>query len=68
MEIGCKTAKDEHITPLQKMVGPSAPRGYHHDRRFTGLHLILVAILTALCTVYSLALVPGLLQRLPGTT
>ncbi|KAL2258176.1 hypothetical protein VTK26DRAFT_8623 [Humicola hyalothermophila] len=59
MEIGCKTAKEEHIVPLQKMVGPRAPRGYHNDRRFTAWHLVLVALLTAVCTACS----PTLIQK-----
>lgn len=54
LEIACKTAKDEHITPIQKMVGPRAPRGYRNEPRFNVWHLILVAILAAVCTACSL--------------
>lgn len=54
MQIGCRTGKEEHITPIQKMVGPAAPRAYHNHRRFTAWHLILVAVFSSVCTVLSL--------------
>ncbi|KAL2132988.1 hypothetical protein VTI74DRAFT_3058 [Chaetomium olivicolor] len=56
MEIGYKTMKKEHITPIQKMVGPNAPRGYHNGRRFGVWSLVLVAMLSALCTAFTLSL------------
>jgi hypothetical protein len=56
MQIGYRTGKEEHITPIQKMVGPAAPRTYRNDRRFTAWHLVLVAVLSAVCTTVSLYL------------
>jgi hypothetical protein len=67
MEIGCKTAKEEHIAPIKKMVGPIAARGYYNAQRFSIWHLVLVAILTAVCTACSLPLLSGLAYRIVGT-
>lgn len=54
MQIGYRTGKEEHIAPIQKMVGPTAPRAYRNDRRFNAWHLILVAVLASVCTGLSL--------------
>lgn len=59
MEVACRTAKRERITPIQKMVGPMAPRGYYHPRVFKLWHLILVAVLTAICTTCALPVLSG---------
>jgi hypothetical protein len=61
MQIGCQTGKEEGIAPIEKMVGPMAPRAYRNDRRFTIWHLIPVALLSALCSALSLPLLLGLL-------
>ncbi len=59
MHAGTKTAREENIAPIQKMVGPMAPRAYRNDRRFGALHLVLVAIFSALCTAMYLLLLVG---------
>ncbi|KAK4235743.1 hypothetical protein C8A03DRAFT_46178 [Achaetomium macrosporum] len=64
VKIGYKTMEEEHITPIEKMVGPMAPKRYRNDRRFNIWHLILVAILSAVCTACSLRLVLAMSQRL----
>jgi hypothetical protein len=63
MQIGYRTGKEEGIAPIEKMVGPMAPRAYRNDRRFTIWHLVLVALLSALCSAFTLPLVLGLLPR-----
>ncbi|EAQ87111.1 hypothetical protein CHGG_03730 [Chaetomium globosum CBS 148.51] len=52
MKIGYKTGKQEGIAPIQKMVGPMAPRTYHNSRRFGPWHLVLVAVLSAVCGAF----------------
>lgn len=66
MEIGCKTAKEEHIAPITKMVGQKAPQGYYNAQRFSIWHLVLVAILASMCTACSLLLLSGLAHRIVG--
>ena len=56
MHMGSRTGKEEHIAPIQKMVGPMAPRAYRNDRKFHAWHLILVAVLSAVCTALSTTL------------
>jgi hypothetical protein len=64
MKIGYKTGKQQGIAPIKKMVGPMAPQVYHNNRRFGMLHLILVAVLSAICTALSLPFLPvDTLQR-----
>ncbi|KAK4040632.1 hypothetical protein C8A01DRAFT_15530 [Parachaetomium inaequale] len=63
MQIGNRTGKEEHIAPIEKMVGPMAPRAYRNDRRFNVWPLILVAVLSAVCTALSLPLLLTVLQR-----
>ncbi|KAK3390702.1 hypothetical protein B0H63DRAFT_466307 [Podospora didyma] len=55
MGTALRTGRQEHIEPLQKMVGPLAPRHYRNTRRFGAGHLILVALLSVLFTVVSMA-------------
>lgn len=63
MKIGYKTGKQQGIAPIKKMVGPMAPQAYHNNRRFSILHLILVAVLSAICTALCLSSLPvGKLQ------
>jgi hypothetical protein len=57
MHAGTKTAREEHIAPIQKMVGPMAPRAYRDDRQFGIWHLVLVAALSVVCTAVSLSLI-----------
>jgi hypothetical protein len=63
MQIGYQTGKQEGIAPIEKMVGPRAPRAYRTDRRFTIWHLILVAVLSARFSALSLPLLLGFLPR-----
>ncbi|KAK4158218.1 hypothetical protein C8A00DRAFT_28722 [Chaetomidium leptoderma] len=63
MQIGYKTGKEEHIAPIRKMVGPLARRRYHNDRRFNVWHLILMAVLSAVCTALSLPLLLSVSQQ-----
>ena len=58
MKIGYKTGKQQGIAPIKKMVGSMAPQAYHNNRKFGILHLILVAVLSAICTVLSLPFLP----------
>ncbi|KAK3324820.1 hypothetical protein B0T19DRAFT_239441 [Cercophora scortea] len=51
LQVALKTAKEEHVAPIQKMVGPLAPKAYLNDRRFPVKHLVLAAISTAFLTV-----------------
>jgi hypothetical protein len=44
------------------MVGPLAPQGYRNARAFGIWHLILVAVLSAICTALFLPLLPATLQ------
>jgi hypothetical protein len=67
MQVGYKTGKEEHIAPLQKMVGPMAPRGYHTDYRFTAWHLVLVAVLSAVGATVGLPFLQDVLQRMLHT-
>ncbi|KAL2176131.1 uncharacterized protein P884DRAFT_245791 [Thermothelomyces heterothallicus CBS 202.75] len=66
MRIGYETHKREGIAPIEKMVGPGAPRGYayRNSRRFSAWHLVLVAVLSVICTVLSFPLLVPLLQRI----
>ncbi|KAK3319450.1 hypothetical protein B0H66DRAFT_268950 [Apodospora peruviana] len=52
LEIARKTAKEENIAPMKKMVGPLATDQYRPATRFTLFHLILVAFFTALTTAW----------------
>ncbi|KAL1836190.1 hypothetical protein VTJ49DRAFT_5457 [Mycothermus thermophilus] len=63
MRIGLETAKKEHITPIPKMVGPMAPRAYRREGRFNAWHLVLVAIVSALCTATALPVLQALARR-----
>ncbi len=56
MHVAHKKGVQEHIAPVQKMVGAAAPPAYHNARRFSAWHLVLVALLSALCTGLSLSL------------
>ncbi|KAL2148636.1 hypothetical protein VTH82DRAFT_2190 [Thermothelomyces myriococcoides] len=66
MRIGYEVHKREGIAPIEKMVGPSAPRRYAYSNsgRFGVWHLILVAVLSVFCTVLSFPLLLPLLQRI----
>ena len=55
LQVALKTAKEEKVAPIEKMVGPQAPKHYRNDRRFGVVHLVLVAIISALFTALSLA-------------
>jgi hypothetical protein len=66
MQIGNRTGKEEHIAPIEKMIGPKAPRAYRNDRRFTAWHLIVVAVVSAVCTALSLSLPLALFQGTPS--
>lgn len=57
LEIGVKTAKEEHIAPMEKMVGPQAPKHYRNKNRFGVGHLVLVAVISALFAFWSFAFV-----------
>ncbi|KAL2266841.1 hypothetical protein VTJ83DRAFT_4118 [Remersonia thermophila] len=63
MRIGLETAKQEHIIPNPKMVGPLAPRAYRREGRFNAWHLILVAIVSVLCTATVLPVLQALARR-----
>ena len=63
MQLARKTAREESITRMAKMVGPLAPRHYRRGRRFGTHHLVLVAVLSALLT--SLALLVGVQEVRP---
>ncbi|KAL2022646.1 hypothetical protein VTK56DRAFT_4990 [Thermocarpiscus australiensis] len=63
MEIARRTAKEEGIAPIEKMVGRTAPRVYRSHRRFSVWHLILVAALTAVSTAsFLMLMLPALVQ------
>lgn len=57
LQVALKTAREEKVAPIEKMVGPQAPKHYRNDRRFGVLHLVLVAIISALFTFLSIAFV-----------
>ncbi|KAK1752042.1 hypothetical protein QBC47DRAFT_64118 [Echria macrotheca] len=65
LEVGRRTGQAEHIAPMEKMVGPLAQKRYRNNRRFSVEHLVLVAIVTALFTVYASAMF-GLPTRVKG--
>ncbi|KAK4096043.1 hypothetical protein N658DRAFT_436915 [Parathielavia hyrcaniae] len=62
MQIGCSTGREAGIAPIEKMVGPMAPRAYRDDQRFTAWHLVLVALLSTLCTTLFLHVLTQLLS------
>ncbi|KAL2196690.1 hypothetical protein P885DRAFT_60707 [Corynascus similis CBS 632.67] len=64
MRIGYQIHRREQIAPIEKMVGPSAPQAYHNDKGFSASHLVLVAVLSAICTIL---LYPFLTVLLQGT-
>ncbi|KAK3905980.1 hypothetical protein C8A05DRAFT_30135 [Staphylotrichum tortipilum] len=55
MRLAHEKGLQEHIAPIQKMVGAAAPPAYHNARRFSVWHLVLVALVSALCTGLSLS-------------
>lgn len=73
LEVGLKTATKEHIAPIEKMVGPHAPKRYqnnnNNNNRFGFKHLLLVAVLTTLLHPLISALVatifPDLVSSFP---
>jgi len=52
LEIARKTAVTDNVKPIEKMVGPLAPRRYVNSRRYGLQHLVMVALLTALATAF----------------
>ncbi|KAL2158710.1 hypothetical protein VTH06DRAFT_4192 [Thermothelomyces fergusii] len=71
MRVGYEMHKREGIAPIEKMVGPSAPRryGYYRDgRRFSAWQLALVAVFSVLATLLSFPLIlPFILPLLQRT-
>jgi hypothetical protein len=65
MQVGYRTGKDEHIAPIQKMIGPMAPRGYHNAYRFTAWHLVLLAILSAVGATLGQPFLQAVLHTVP---
>ncbi|KAK3938314.1 hypothetical protein QBC46DRAFT_390547 [Diplogelasinospora grovesii] len=65
LEIGRRTAKEEGIIPLAKMVGPLAQQQKTYMRGQFGIeHLLLVAILTACLTASAVLMGPVAVRRL----
>lgn len=68
LELGRRTAKEEGIAPIEKMVGMPS-RGYKlaSTMRFSVWHLFFVALASVLATVFSLAFLPFLRARFVAT-
>lgn len=66
MRIAVETAKKERIVPLQKMVGPTAPRAYMSINKpvFTLWQVLLIVFFVALVTpLVNRAVMPLVLGR-----
>lgn len=67
LELGRRTAKEEGIAPIKKMIG--VPRGYRSSstKRFSLLQLILVAFLAAISMLGFMTILPLVGVRLLAT-
>ncbi|KAK3986406.1 hypothetical protein QBC44DRAFT_140903 [Cladorrhinum sp. PSN332] len=63
LDIARKTAREEHITPLTKMVGPAASASKRANPAFGVIHLVLVAIISSLATLFLLPSVMAVTQK-----
>ncbi|KAK4222032.1 hypothetical protein QBC38DRAFT_375992 [Podospora fimiseda] len=63
LDVARKTAKEENITPLTKMVGSAALERKQTSPSFGVIHLILVALISSLATVFLLPHMEAITQR-----
>ncbi|KAK4158992.1 hypothetical protein QBC43DRAFT_138293 [Cladorrhinum sp. PSN259] len=69
LEVARKVSKEEHITPLKKMVGPAALDAKKAARHsFEIIHLILVAVISSLITAFFLPTITPLIQKITSNS